>query len=45
MPKKVEKGDHLGFFNILSVAKLKQIEGGPFGETLFSEKSLAMSKN
>ena len=31
MPKKSEREDPLGFFNIHSVAKPHKIEGGPFG--------------
>ena len=30
MPKKTEREDPLGFFNIHSVAKPQKIEGGPF---------------
>ena len=30
--KNLKGGDPLGFFNILSVGKLQEIEGGPFGE-------------
>ena len=44
MPKKLE-GDPLGFFNIRSVGKLQKIEGGPFGEKVFSKKSLTEPKN
>ena len=40
MPKKTERGDPLGFFNIRSVGKLqKKIEGGPFGKKNFRKKS------
>ena len=38
MPKKIERGDPLGFFNTHSVAKHQKIEGDPFGE-FFSEKN------
>ena len=39
MPKKTEREDPLGFFNIHSVAKLQKIEEGPFrGEKIFFEK-------
>ena len=31
MPKKTEREDPLGFFNIHFVAKHQKIEGGPFG--------------
>ena len=31
MPKKTEREDPLGFFNIHSVAKLQKNLGGPFG--------------
>ena len=43
MPKNW-KGGPLGFFNIHSVAKHQKIEGGHFGEKIFSEKSLAVPK-
>ena len=39
MPKKTEKENTLGFFNIHSVAKHQNIEGGPFGEFFFEKKS------
>ena len=39
--RKTERGDPLGFFNIHSVAKHQQFEGGKF---LFSEKSLTVPK-
>ena len=39
MPKKTERGDTLGFFNIHSVGKYQKIEGGPFGENFFRKKS------
>ena len=38
MPKKTERGDPLGFFNIHSVAKHQKNAGGPFGEIFFSKK-------
>ena len=38
MPKKTERGDPLGFFNIHSVAKHQKNAGGPFGEKFFSKK-------
>ena len=38
MPKKSERGDPLGFFNIHSVAKHQKNAGGPFGENFFSKK-------
>ena len=44
MPKKTERGDPLGFFNIHSVAKHQKNAGGPFGEIFFSKKSLAVPK-
>ena len=44
VPKKIERGDPLGFFNIHSVAKQQKIEGGPFGEKIFRNKSLTMPK-
>ena len=37
MPKKTEKGDPLGFFNIHFVGKYQKIEG-PFGEIFFRKK-------
>ena len=43
--EKTERGDHLGFLNIHSVAKLqKKLKGDPLGN-FFSNKSLAMPKN
>ena len=46
MPKKTERGDPLGFFNIHSVAKHKKMQGGPFGEIFFSKKkSRSAEKN
>ena len=39
MPKKTERGDPLGFFNVHPVGKYQKIEGGPFGN-FFSKKSL-----
>ena len=39
IPKKIERGDPLGFFNIHSVAKHKKFEGGPFGKNMFQKKS------
>ena len=45
MPKKIEREDPLGFFNIHSVAKLQKIEGGPFrGEFFFEKKSDSAEK-
>ena len=44
MPKKTERGDPLGFFNIHSVAKYQKMQGGPFGEKIFRKKSLAVPK-
>ena len=34
MPKKTERGDPLGFFNIHSVAKHQKNAGAPFGEKM-----------
>ena len=46
MPKKTERGDPLGFFNIHSVAKHQKNAGGPFGENFFFEKkSRSAEKN
>ena len=47
MPKKTERGDPLGFFNIHSVAKHQnKMQGGPFGEKFFSKKkSRSAEKN
>ena len=40
MPKKIERGDPLGFFNIRSVGKLQKIEGGTlWGKIFFGKKS------
>ena len=44
MPKKTERVDPLGVFNIHFVAKHQKIEGGPFGEFFFQKKSLTMPK-
>ena len=45
MPKKTERGDPLGFFNIHSVAKHQKNAGGPSGEIfLFRKKSLEVPK-
>ena len=38
MPKKTERGDPLGFFNIHSVAKHQKNAGGTFGEIFFRKK-------
>ena len=38
MPKKTERVDPLGVFNIHFVAKHQKIEGGPFGYKFFLEK-------
>ena len=38
MPKKTERVDPLGVFNIHFVAKHQKIEGGPFGEKNFPGK-------
>ena len=38
MPKKTERGDPLGIFNIHSVAKHQKNARGPFGENFFSKK-------
>ena len=43
MPKKTEREDPLGFFNIHSVAKLQKIEEGPF-RGIFFEKSRTVPK-
>ena len=46
MPKKTERGDPLGFFNIHSVAKHQKMQGGTFEENFFSEKkSRSAEKN
>ena len=44
MPKKTERDDPSGVFNIHFVAKHQKIEGGLFGENFFPEKSLTMPK-
>ena len=46
MPKKTEREDTLGFFNIHFVAKLeKKLKGGPFGEIFFSRSRTMPKKN
>ena len=42
--EKTERVDPLGVFNVHFVAKHQKIEGGPFGENFFPEKSLTMPK-
>ena len=45
MPKKTERGDPLGFFNIHSVAKHQKNAGGTlWGKIFFEKKSLAVPK-
>ena len=44
MPKKTERVDRLGVFNIYFVAKHQKIEGGPFGRKFFPEKSQCRKK-
>ena len=45
MPKKTERGDPLGFFNIHSVAKHQKNAGGTlWGKIFFRKKSLAVPK-
>ena len=44
MPKKTERGDPLGFFNIHSVAKHQKNAGGPFGENFFFEKKVSQCR-
>ena len=45
MPKKTERGDPLGFFNIHSVAKHQKNAGGTlWGKFFFGKKSLAVPK-
>ena len=45
MPKKTERGDPLGFFNIHSVAKhQKKCRGDPLEKFFFRKKSLAVPK-
>ena len=45
MPKKTEREDPLGFFNIHSVAKLQKIEGGlSWGKSFIFEKSRTVPK-
>ena len=43
--ERTEREDHLGVFNIHSVAKLQKIEGGFRGEKSFFEKSCTVPKN
>ena len=44
MPKKTERGNPLGFFNINSVAKHKKDAGGPFGEKIPQKMSRSAEK-
>ena len=44
MPKKTERGDPLGFFNIHSVARHQKMQRGPFGEKI-RKKCLTVPKN
>ena len=44
MPKKTERVDPLGVFNIHFVAKHQKIEGGPFGEKFFSGKKVSQCR-
>ena len=44
MPKKTEREDPLGFFNIHSVAKLQKNLRGNFGGKKFSKKSRTVPK-
>ena len=44
MPKKTERGDHLGFSNIHSVAKHQKNAGGPLGKFFFEKKSRSAEK-
>ena len=44
MPKKTERGDPLGFFNIHSVAKHQKNAGGPFEENYFFEKKVSQRR-
>ena len=45
MPKKIERGDPLGFFDTQSVAKpKKKLKGDSLGKNVFRKKSLAMTK-
>ena len=44
MPKKAERGDPLGFFNIHSVAKHQKIEKGTLWEIFFEKKSQCRKK-
>ena len=44
MPKKTERGDPLGFFNIHSVAKHQKNAGGTLWGIFFRKKSLAVPK-
>ena len=44
MPKKTERGDPLGFFNIHSVAKHQKKCRGTLWGNFFSKKSLAVPK-
>ena len=44
MPKKTERGDPLGFFNIHSVAKHQKNAGGTLWENFFFEKKVSQCR-
>ena len=44
MPKKLKRGDPLGFFNIRSVGKLKKIEEGTLWGKFFFRKKVSQSR-
>ena len=44
MPKKTERVDPLGVFNINFVAKHQKIEGGPIAENFFFRKKVSLPK-
>ena len=45
MPKKIEREDPLGVFNVHFVTKHQKIEGGPFGEIFSGKKVSQCRKN
>ena len=45
MPKKSERGDPLGFFNIILSQTAKKIEGGTLWEIFSEKKSRSAKKN
>ena len=44
MPKKTERGNPSGFFNIHSVGRYQKIEGEPFGKNFYFRKKVSQSQ-